>query len=118
MTSVLPGPPRWGHPRFGNSICEGLTKAWELRPVLAGGLDSGQTHPLQINVCTRALSTSVTQETSDARWQMVFYKFVCIVELEIKLRARVSAMLGKCFTLSLSPNAECLSVSYYIWENV
>lgn len=92
-------------------MCKGLMKARELRPVLAGGLDGSQTHPLQINVSTRALSTSGTQETSDARWQMVFYEFVCIVELEIESRTMVSGMLGKCFTLSPSLRPECISVS-------
>jgi hypothetical protein len=97
MTSVLPGP-RWGYPRFRNT-CKDWTKAWELRPVLAGGLDGSQTHPLQINVSTKTLSTSGTQETSDARWQMVFYEFACIVELEIESRTWVLGMLGQCVLL-------------------
>lgn len=52
-----------------------------------------------INVSTKTLSTSGTQETSDARWQMVFYEFACIVELEIESRTWVLGMLGQCVLL-------------------
>lgn len=72
-------PPRQDHPRDGNSTCKSLMKVWKLKPVLAGGLDCCQTHPLQIKVFTRALSTSGTQETSGAKQQMVFMNLcVCV----------------------------------------